>query len=162
VTPMPSGTPPGRVAFAPPPRGGALVVKFDAGAPPGNSPTPDPGNLAHAQLSLAAAMQRAGMRGGGAVPIASGDALKGTKSLCDATPGSKTVVTGVVSLVTGSDGSPMVQIDTVAYDCSGAVVGKQSASTKIAKRGGVDAAVDRVTAAEASNLVKLFAPAPNF
>jgi hypothetical protein len=161
ATPMPFGTPPGRVAFAPPRHGGALVVKFDAGAPPGGNPTPDPDNLTHAQFSLAAAMQRAGMSGGGAVPIASGEALKSPKSLCDATPGSKTVLTGVVSLVTGADGSPLVQIDTVAYDCSGAVVGKQSASTKIAKRG-VDAAIDRVTAAEASNLVKLFAPAPNF
>jgi hypothetical protein len=158
-SPAPFGTPASRVALAPP-HGGALVVQFDAGAPPGDSPLPDAGNLTHAQFSLAAAIQRAGMSGGGAVPIASTDAIKSTKSLCDATPGSKTVVTGVVSLVTGADGSPMVQIDAVAYDCSGAVVGKQSASTKIVKRGGVDGAIDRVTAAEASNLVKLFSTAP--
>jgi hypothetical protein len=158
ASPAPFGTP-GRVALVPG-RGSALVVQFDGGATPNDSLTPAPADLTHAQFSLAAAMQRAGMGGGGAVPINSGDAVKGTKALCDATPGSKTVVTGVLSLIPSADGSAMAQLDTVAYDCSGTVVGKQSASTKVLKRGGVDGAIDRVTAAEASNLVKLFNTAP--
>jgi len=146
-SPRPSaGATAGRVALGF--RPGTLVTQVDGGG------TPD--QRARAQTALAAAFSKAGI-GGGAVPVVSTEALGEASRLCAATAGSKSVVTASLYFVSDPNGRPAVQLDAIAHDCNGAVLGKHSAIAPSNRRGGVDGAIDRASAEDAEALARLLA-----
>ena len=125
---------------------GGLITRFDGSA--------SADQRAHAQAAFAAALLKGGLSGG-LLPVSPADGVKFAGQLCAATPGSKALFTATLSIVSATNATPTVELDAVAYDCSGAVIGRQNAQEKVAGKGGFDGAIDRVSATDAAALSRI-------
>ncbi len=122
-TPRPSGAPIARLALA-----ASVLVVSVAG-------DDDPALDAYAQDAMVSTLQHSGTAAG-ALPIGVDELPARAREACAAAFGARTIYAPTLSLDRDRDGNPnTVELDVVAYDCGGAVAGRQHARARIGRSG---------------------------
>jgi hypothetical protein len=113
----------------------------------------DAASRVYAAGALSTALARVGIAGG-LLPVAADQALPHAGQLCAANAGYGKLYAPSLTLESGGTSPERVTFEVAAYDCAGTLLGRQSASETVGKRGGVNGAIDRAATQAAAGLAK--------
>jgi hypothetical protein len=112
----------------------------------------------YASLSLGSALRHAGVTNE-RLMVSSADIAAHAADLCKANAADGFYAATLAVAGTSAGSGHTVQLDVVAYDCHGAVTGRQQASGSAGKRGSLERAIDAATAHAASAFATARGPA---
>jgi hypothetical protein len=148
--PTPGGASPGPDASAGPQAIAARPVAF-ATLVFSVAGSADDASRRYAAVAIAHALAHAGIVGG-VLPVTADQALGHAAQLCAANGNARELYAPTLTVASGESAgaATQVQLDVAAYDCAGALLGRQRALTSVGRRGvndAIDKAAGEATAA---------------